>query len=72
MPQSRLAAHLTRVNFRAASQLDAVAKHLPQQRQPGAFEAYIQQAQAQAARDPAFAVELHKALAQHKALGGGI
>jgi len=61
---------LTRVSAKARDRLDSLDGALPAQQPRVPFEDYLARAQQRAARDPAFAQELRRALNQYDAIRG--
>lgn len=61
---------LTRVGSAARDRLDNLGGALPEVKARIPFEEYLPRAQARAARDPAYAQELRRALDQYRAIGG--
>jgi len=61
---------LTRVSAKARDRLDSLDGALPTQQPRVPFEDYLARAQQRAARDPAFAQELRRALNQYDAIRG--
>ena len=61
---------LVRVSAKARDRLDSLDGALPEQQPRVPFEDYLARAQQRAARDPAFAQELRRALNQYDAIRG--
>jgi len=61
---------LTRVSAKARDRLDSLDGALPTQQPRVPFEEWLPRAQARAARDPAYAQELRRALNQYDAIRG--